>query len=281
VRRGGDAAAAIHSTKETATMERPTRRRKLALGAIAGAVAAGAIAIPVIAQASSDSGTPHAVHRGFFGAPTGRPGFGGGDRSGYDAAIAAKLGTTTAKFEAAERAVRGSLAPPTPGATGATAGARAAHEAAEQAALAAKLGVTTTQLKDAEDAARQQILITHLPTLVTHKVITQAQADALTTAAGNGTFDTVLKSIEIAHLTGHLKTAVANGRLTQAQADKILADAMAAQPGDGPGLGLGFGFGPRGPRGPGHMGPRGAWGPPGSGGGTGATGNAPVFPPNA
>jgi hypothetical protein len=262
-------------------MERPTSRRKLALGAIAGAVAAGAVAIPVIAQASSGSGSTQSVHRAFPGGPTGRPGFGGRDRSGIDAAIAAKLGITTAKFEAAEQAVRGSQTPPTPGATGATAGARAAHRAAEQAALAAKLGVTTSQLTAAENAARQQILITNLPTLVTNHVITQAQADALKTAAGNGTFDTVLKSIEITNLTAHLKTDVAKGRLTQAQADKILADATASRPGDGPGLGLGFGFGPGGPGGPGHMGPRGHWGPPGGPGGTGATGNRPLFPPNA
>ena len=265
-------------------MERPSSRRKLALGAIAGAVAAGAVAIPVIAQAATSSGSSQSVHRAFPGGPTGHPGFGRGNRSGYDAAIAAKLGVTTAKFEAAEQSVRGSFTPPTPGATGATAGARAAHKAAEQAALAAKLGVTTTQLTAAEGAARQQILIKNLPTLVTNKVVTQAQADALKAAATNGTFDSVLKSIEITNLSAHLTTDVAKGRLTQAQADKILADAKAQQPGDGPGLGLGFGFGHGGPGGPGHMGPRGHWGPPGSTGstgGTGATGNAPIFPPNA
>jgi hypothetical protein len=277
-------------------MERPTKRRKYAIGAIAGAVAAGAIAVPVIAQASSggasatssgivtqSTSSNTAMHRGVFGGPMGPRGFGKGDRSGYDAAVAAKLGITTATFEAAEQAVHASEKPPTPGATGATAGAREAHRAAEQAALAAKLGVTTTALKSAEDAARQEILIKNLPTLVSHKVITQAQADALKSAATAGTFDTVLKSIEITNLTAHLAKDVAAGRLTQAQADKILARAKAATPGDGPGLGLGlgFGFGPGGPGGPrGHWGPRGAFG---ASGGTGAMGNGYSYgtPPQA
>jgi hypothetical protein len=268
-------------------MERPTNRRKIAIGVVASAAAIGAVAVPVIAQASSGSGTTStATHRFFRGGPGG-PGRSALDAK-YDALVAGKLGISPSTFESAEQAVRGSMTPPAPGATGPTAGDRAAHRAAEQAALAAKLGVTTTQLTDAEQAAKQTLILNNLPTLVSHKVITQAQADQLTTAAGNNTFFTVLKSIEIDKLTAHLTKAVANHRLTQAQADTILADAKAQPIGDGPGLGLGFGFrGPGGPGGPGRWPDRGMmrpFGAPGASGATGATGygqGMPPMPPNA
>jgi hypothetical protein len=266
-------------------MERPTSRRKIAIGMVASAAAIGAVAVPVIAQASSGSGTTstatHSYFRGGPGSPGG-PGRGALDAK-YDALVASKLGIPASTFESAEQAVRASLTPPTPGSTGATAGARAAHRAAEQSALAAKLGVSTTQLTAAEQAAKQTLILDNLTTLVSHGVITQAQADQLKTAAGDGTFFTVLKSIEIDKLTAHLKKAVASGRLTQAQADKILADAKAAPIGDGPGLGLGFG-GPRGPGGPERWGNRGMMRPFGATGSTGAPGDGqgmPPMPPNA
>jgi hypothetical protein len=239
-------------------MKRPNMRRKYAVGAVATAIAAGAIAAPVFASTSGSSTSTQAnnqaSHHGWRGA-----GF-IGDPSQYDATVAAKLGITTAKFEAADQAVRGSMTPPTPGATGATGATnRAAHRTAFETALAAKLGVTTAQLTTAEDAADQTLILKNLSGLVSNGVITQAQATALTTAAGNGTFDSVLRRIEIANLTTHLQKAVTDGHLTQAQANQILADAKAAPVTGGPGFGFGFG-GPGGPGGPHGPGDRGRWG---------------------
>jgi hypothetical protein len=203
-----------------------------------------------------------------------------GDPSQYDTTVAAKLGITTAKFEAAEHAVRASMTPPTPGATGATGMNRATARSAFETELAAKLGISTSQLTAAEDAADQTLILKNLPTLVSHKVITQVQADQLTAAATNGTFDSVLRSIEIANLTTHVDAAVKAGRLTQAQANTIISDAHAAPLTGGPGFGLGFGFrGPHGPGGPGGPGVRGPWGghgpdgtaPPSTGAGSNST----------
>ncbi len=253
-------------------MKRPSIRRRYAIGAAATAIAAGAIAAPVFAASTGSSGgtTTHA-HPPFGHGPWRAGGF-IGDPSQYDATVAAKLGVTSAKFEAAEQAVRGTLTPPPPGATGATGAHRAAARTAFETALAAKLGVSTSQLTAAEAAADQTLILKNLPTLVSHKVLTQAQADQLTAAAGNGTFASVLHTIEVANLTTRLQAAVKAGHLTQAQADQILNQAKARTTGDGPGLGLGFGFGPGGPGGPHRPG-----GPDGHGpwGGPGPTGAGP------
>ena len=250
-------------------MKRPSMRRRYAIGAAATAIAAGAIAAPVFAASTGASGgTTTQAHPPFGHGPWRAGGF-IGDPSQYDATVAAKLGITTAKFEAAEQAVRASLKPPTAGATGATgpsgmprAAERAARRTAFEAALAAKLGVSTSQLTAAETAADQTLILKDLPTLVAHNVLSQAQADQLTAAAGNGTFASVLHTIEIANLTTRLQAWVKAGHLTQAQADQILSRAKARTTGDGPG-GLGFGFGPGGPGGPHGPGGRGPWGGPG------------------
>jgi len=254
-------------------------RRRYAVGAVATAIAAGAIAAPVFAATSgshtSTQTTNHAGH-----GPWRRAGF-IGDPSQYDATVAAKLGITTAKFEAAEQAVRGSMKPPTPGATGMN---RSTARTAFETALAGKLGVSTSQLTAAEDAADQTLILKNLSTLVSHGVLTQAQANALTAAAGNGTFDSVLRGIEITNLTAHLQKAVTAGHLTQAQADKILANAKSAPltggPGFGPGLGFGFG-GPGGPGGPGGRGPWGVHGPTGTPPSTSSWGSGSLMTPAA
>lgn len=268
----------VQRSKETTTMRRPSMRRKYAIGAAATAIAAGAIAAPVFAASTGSSGgTTTQAHPPFGHGPWRAGGF-IGDPSQYDATVAAKLGVTTAKLEAAEQAVRASLMPPTPGATGAAgptgmprAAERAAERAAFETALAVKLGVSTGQLTAAEAAAEQALILKRLPTLVAHNVLTQAQADQLTTAAGNGTFDSVLRTIEIANLARRLEAWVKANQLTQAQADQILNRAKsrtgAGGPGLGLGLGLGFGFrGPGGPAGPGGPGGRGPWGGAGPGG---------------
>jgi hypothetical protein len=248
-------------------------RRRYAIGAAATAIAAGAIAAPVFAASSgsSSSATTHAHPPGGQG-PWRAGGF-IGDPSQYDATVAAKLGITTAKFEAAEQAVRASMKPPTPGATGMN---PSAMRTAVEDALAAKLGVSTSTLTAAEQSADQTLILKNLSTLASHGVLTKAQAAQLTAAATSGTFATVLHDIEVANLTTHLDAAVKAGRLTQAQADKILARAKSETTDDGPGLGLGLGFGgPGGPGGP--HGPGGPGGPMGRGpwGGTGPTGAPP------
>jgi hypothetical protein len=261
-------------------MKRPNMRRRYAVGAVATAIAAGAIAAPVFASTSGSQTSTQTNNRAGHGRWHGA-GF-IGDPSQYDATVAAKLGITTAKFEAAEQAVRGSTKPPTPGATGAN---RAAGRTAFETALAAKLGITTAQLTAAEDAADQTLVLKNLATLVSHGVLTQAQADALTTAAGNGTFDSVLRGIEIANLTTHLQKAVKDGHLTQAQADQILANAKSAPLTGGPGFGHGFGFGgpggPGGPHGPGGRGPWDGHGPTGRASSTSSSGSNSLMTPAA
>jgi hypothetical protein len=248
-------------------MKRPSMRRRYAIGASATAIAAGAIAAPVFAASTGSSGSSSTHAHPPFGHGPWRAGGFIGDPSQYDATVAAKLGTTTAKFEAAEQAVRGSIHPPTPGATGATGINRAAARTALETALAAKLGVSTSQLTAAEDAAKQTLILKNLSTLVSNKVLSQAQADQLTAAAANGTFDSVLHTIELANLTTRLEAAVKADHLTQAQADQILAQAKARTTTEGPGLGFGFGFGgPGGPHGPGGPDGRGPWGGPGPSG---------------
>jgi hypothetical protein len=248
-------------------MPRPNARRLIALGAITAGISVGAIAAPVFAQAASGSTstTTNSTTAPSTTTPACGRGF-GGNRSAYDAAVAAHLGITTQKFEAAEQALRGTMTPPTRGATQTS---RAAAQAAFDAALSSKLGVSASQLTTAEDAANQQIILKNLSTLVARGALTQAQATALRQAATKGTFDQVLRAQEIARLTTRLHAAVAAGRITQAQATQMLTNAQTA-PHTGPGLGLGFGGGMHG------MGPGGAGGPMDHGGaGFASPGGAP------
>jgi len=254
-------------------MTRPTARRMLALGAVTAAISAGAIAAPVFANAATGATSapvPGSTNSLFAAATPAAPDAhghepDGGMRQAFDAAVAHHLGIATTTFTAAEDATRAALRPATRPTT--PPDPRAA-EMAFTNLLANKLGVTSAALTAAEDVANQETILAQLSSMVADGHITQHEATALRAAATNGTFDTVLRTQRIAHLTAHVNADVAAGRVTRAQADAILAAARTA-PLFGPGAGPG---GPGGPGGPhGMCGPDGHAGPP-PGGTTGPNG---------
>jgi hypothetical protein len=221
----------------------------------------------VYSHAAAQSPTPGAPAQSTQTAPTDQsapnpqPGMRGGPQDGaaHDAELAAALGISTEKLQAAfqsaneaalkEAVSQGLMTQAQADELSAnglpTRPLREIERGADYEALLAKaLGISTDQLK----AARQQVETAHIDAMLADGQITQTQADDM--KARNALFaDAKFQASMKSAFEAGVQQAVTDGILTQAQADQIIKDNAA-----GPGLPMGGGRG--GPGGHGDRGPR-------------------------